>query len=185
MKQDFKSLFNSTSILDTNVLSDLDDINALSLPRKIFSKAYISKNIQIEELGEELSEKVNMLEYEPAHLDTTDGYEKFMLLKQTYQKLSISDIIVVCIAYENKYLCCTNDRRARNACEDLEVKVAGTIGILACAYENSIITFEEFCTLFNNYIGISLRLDPKIIDPIRKMYNIPISSDEAAFGDQN
>lgn len=174
MQTIFRSLYNKSVILDTNILSDLDEIGALFLPSKIFKTIYISKNIQIEELEEDLNMKVSDLGYLSAHLDTSDGFDKFNYLRNNYPKLSNSDIIVICIAYEKKILCCTNDRRARRACELIGCTTAGTLGILGCAYENNIITFTEFTDLFNNYINISSRLDSSLIESVRTTYNIPI-----------
>ena len=137
MKTTFKILYKKDAILDTNVVSDLKELGILSLVKLIFNNVYISKNCEIEELDEETALLVQAEGFIEAHLERNDSYEKFIELKKKYPKLSTSDVIVICIANEKGIICCTNDKRARKASEDLNIEVAGTIGIMACAYENA------------------------------------------------
>lgn len=174
MREKFKNLFNKDVILDTNIITDLRELNILTLPLKIFSEVCISKNILYQELSDEEGHELLIMGYKPLSLETNQGFEKLFYLKDNFKRLSISDKIIICIAYEKSLLCCTNDGQARKACEELNVDITGTLGILCSAYENGIIDWNKFVRLFNKYeYDTSSYLSSEITEQVRRIYKIP------------
>ncbi len=173
MKKKFNSLYKKDVILDTNTIIDLNELNQILLPCKLFQNVYYSKNAFIEELDEELKRSVETAGYKPICIETNDGYVSLFYLKENHKALSICDKVVISIAAEKKILCCTNDKPARQACAAVDVKPIGTIGILCGCYENGIIKHEELTAIFNKYVyDCSSRLGQDLIDEIRVLYNI-------------
>jgi predicted nucleic acid-binding protein len=176
MREKFKSFYNKETVLDTCTIIDLQRLEILDLPLRVFSKVYITKNIIIEELEEDLSKQLIEIGYEPISLETEDGYGFLFQLDVDYKKLSTSDKIVIATAYERNIICCTNDSPARNACIENDITLTGTLGIICCAFENGIITRKELINLINRYdTGIEAHISYEVISQIRNLYKIPQS----------
>ncbi|WP_368490784.1 hypothetical protein [Clostridium sp. BJN0013] len=174
MRKNYKALYNTKIVIDTNSILDLQELDLLDIPPKIFSKVFIPDNILIEEIDDPLVEELLNMNYIEINLKKNLGFEKYSYLNDTHKKLSTSDKIVICIAYENKFICCTNDKRARNACKELGTDVIGTLGILCAGYESNIIKWNDFVTAFNKYgVYTSARIDDSIKNEIKKLYDIP------------
>lgn len=177
MQKKFKSLYKTDIILDTNSIIDLQELDLLNLPKKVFNKVYISNNILIEELNEAEGNLLKQIDYMPLNLQTNEGFSKLYYLEKNNKRLSTPDKVVISIAYENNIICCTNDKPARSACESIGVQVTGTIGILCCAFEYSIIDHHTFCNIFNKYCnGTSSYINQEIANTIKKLYNISDNS---------
>ena len=58
MREKFKSFYNKETVLDTCTIIDLQRLEILDLPLRVFSKVYITKNIIIEELEEDFSKQL-------------------------------------------------------------------------------------------------------------------------------
>jgi len=173
MRKKFQTLFDKEAVLDTNTVIDLLRLKRLDLPLKIFSKAYVSSNALEEEIEEDDRKQLLDMGYIPVSLVTSEGYEMFIKLHKKHQKLSIPDKIIISIAYERKIVCCTNDREARKACEEIKVELSGTLGIICASLERGILTKQEFMLLINQYDrGINAHISGEIIKKIRILYNL-------------
>lgn len=179
MRKRFKALLNSRVILDTNSIIDLQELKILDLPTRIFSEVYISDNILVEELSAAHGKDLLQLGYKPISLKANNGFGLLSNLSKNNKSLSIPDKVVISIAYENNIVCCTNDKAARIACKSINIEVIGTIGMLCCAYENSIIERKDFEYIFNNYFAeTSSFINYSLETELRTIYSIPMHKSE-------
>lgn len=182
MKTKFQLLYKKNVILDSNTINDLDALNRLGLTVQLFNEVYYSKNAFLQEMDGLVQHKLVKAGYKPLCLERNDGYLRYQYLKEYHKALSKCEKVIIAIAAERGILCCTNDKPARMACEDIGVELVNTAGILCGCYENGIIGFNELIKLFNKYIYYCRpRLSVELIGDIRQLYNIPDIGEKVVY----
>jgi predicted nucleic acid-binding protein len=146
---DIKDYFGEKAVLDNNILSDFLEIEnhfkdkCFHLINKVFKDVIIPKLIIDDEVIVEKN-KFADLHYNPGILNTEIGFKTLYDLTNTDNcSLSIYDMHVIALCKQTGYMCITNDKPVRKTCEFYEINYTGTIGIIACAYENGIIKYKK------------------------------------------
>lgn len=172
VKTSFLDIYKQQAVIDNNIIQDFIDLNQLPILNKIFDRIIIPQDILNDEvLGENLL-LLNQLKFSTCTISTEKGYEIYCSLLSR-KKLSHYDRILLSIAKENSLLCTSNDKPIRLVCEELNMKVTGTLGILCCAYEKEFLSYEDFCLFFNTYLSLpQTRIGQDIENEIRRLYNI-------------
>jgi len=173
VRSKFRSLYKKSVIFDTCTITDLFELNTIYLPLEIFTEAFVSTDIFVEELDKQKVDNLKKLGYNNLPLKTNRGYSLFVQLNEEYPSLSTADKIVISIAYERGIICCTNDKNVRKACNQKGIEYTGTLGILCCAYEHKILDKNTFAGLLFKYEQkSSAYIKPTLIKSIRKVYGI-------------
>lgn len=172
---------NVSVVVDNNVLIDLFEIRCLNLLFEIFEVVIIPKIIYDAELDEMIKKELKDYKFHLGVISTTIGLETYALLvnEVTFKRLSRYDRFAIAIAKENLYYCNSNDKPVRNACEKLQVKYTGILGVLGRAFFRGSINLKQL----NSYVerlaseDTSCYLDLKLIE----QFKVEIRQDE---GDQ-
>lgn len=171
MKRKFKSLSNKNIIFDTNVLIDFKELGIFCYLPRLFKQMHYSANAYYHEFDNELKLIIEK-DFVKLNLVTNDGYTTYQYLANNHKALSLPDKVFICIAKENNLICCTNELPARKVCEDLDLVVTGTIGVICSLYENKIINHIELSKFLCEYFEIAQRLDERLKNRIRALYKI-------------
>ena len=136
---------NVSVVVDNNVLVDLFEIKCLSLLFAMFNDVIIPQIIYDDELPPEIKLEIKQYKFHVGLIETEVGLETYALLvnEAEFKKLSRYDRFAISIAKENLYYCNSNDKPVRNACEKLNVKYTGVLGVLGRACIKEEITKEE------------------------------------------
>jgi len=170
-------------IIDNNMLIDFKEINSkfnknlFPILKSIFSQLLIP-DIYYFELETETAKIVLLNKIEKATLKTEKGFGLLKKLLENKIKgssgLTEYDKYLVSLSKEYNALCGTNDGAIRKICDRLKIETIGTIGILACCYENNSLGEKEFESylkfLFSSQS--SCFLSPKIKQEILSLYKI-------------
>ncbi len=138
------------AVVDNNILMDFYELGRLELLFGCFNILIIPRMIYTEEMLNEIKtilEKEDY-DYEICDIRTDSGLKIYQTLTsdQTYKGLSHYDRIAIAIAGENLYYCSSNDLPVRKACEALNVKYTGTLGILGRCYVQGLLKFADLDT---------------------------------------
>lgn len=133
--------------MDANVLFDLKEIDAMHMLNEVFSEVMIAQDTLTKELDPDTLQCLKDVKYVSAVITSEKGYEVYAQC-HTKKSLSHCDKIAIALAAENGYLLCTNEGPARKQANTLKVEVAGTLGIIAAAYQNKLIDGQEAQRLF-------------------------------------
>lgn len=167
-----KALLGKEAIIDNNIICDLSELGCIELLNKIFSKVLIPKSIVDTEIIQ-FRDSLENIEYREAVIETIEGYSFMSKILTDHGGLTDCDAEVVTIAYEKYVLCTSNEKRIMTTCKENNIEFTGTLGILCCAYEHSIIDIQTLEMLINKLqYDCSCFLSNKILDKVRNNYKI-------------
>ena len=159
---------NLSVVVYNNVLVDLYEIERLNLLFEVFDHVIIPRIIYETELPSEVKSVLNQFDYKLGAIETTVGLETYGILTNNveFRKLSKYDRFAISIAKENCYYCNSNDKPVRNACEKLNVRYTGVLGVIGRAYVRNQITLEQFNDSIDLIISAktSCYIDLKVIE---------------------
>lgn len=162
---------NLSVVVDNNVLVDLFEIDSLNLLFEVFDQVIIPRIIYDAELPSEVQNALNQFDFQLGVIETTIGLETYGVLSNNveFRKLSKYDRFAISIAKENCYYCNSNDKPVRIACEKLNVKYTGVLGVIGRAHIRNKITFEQFDALIKLLTSdeTSCYIDLKVIGQFR------------------
>lgn len=169
---------NVSVVVDNNVLVDLYEIECLRLIFEIFDDVIIPQIIYDDELPREVKQKINQYRFHVGLIETEVGLETYAILvnENEFKKLSRYDRFAIAIAKENLYYCNSNDKPVRNACEKLNVKYTGVLGVLGRAYVKEKITEDDLDSFIDLLISdkTSCYIDLRVI----KQFKMEITSEK-------
>jgi len=175
-----KSLNNKKVAIDNNVLIDLQEMSAalntnfMKLLNHLFNDIFIPIPI----LEDEIISSLNGLNYMEGIFSTEEGYRLYnKISNQKHAKmLSDYDIHLVVLAEEKNLLVISNDKPIRNICNDYNIEITGTIGIIVSLFENDIITNKLLETAFQFLFSSksSCYLDNDLKDKIKQEYSLDL-----------
>lgn len=169
--RDIYRLDSVSLVVDNNILVDLYELDCVDLLFKIADKVIIPKIIFDQECMKEIKTMIQSLPFIAGIISTESGLEAYSLLanESAFKRLSDHDKFAIAIAKENCFYCNSNDGLVRQACERLDVKCAGILGILGRAYIMKIVTKD----LLNRYLNLlesdstSCWIKPSVIEEFR------------------
>lgn len=132
-------------VVDNNVLIDLFELDCLSLLFSCFDQVTIPKIIYDEETPLQIKTILAQFPFVLGIITTSTGQEVYAQLINDFdfKRLSMHDRFAIAIAKENTYYCNSNDRLIRRACEKLDVKFTGILGVLGRAYVQGFIRYSQ------------------------------------------
>lgn len=167
-----KSLLGKEAVIDNNIICDLSELGCIELLNKIFTKVLIPKSIVDTEVIQ-FKESLDKFKYMEVVIERQDSYEFMFKILSDHGGLTDCDAEVVAIAYEKYVLCTSNEKRIMTTCKENNIEFTGTLGILCCAYEHSIIDIETLENLINRLqYDCSCFLSKKVLNDVRKNYKI-------------
>jgi len=159
-------------VVDNNVLVDLFELNCLPLLFQVFDHITIPKIIYDDEITHEIKTILIDYPYILGIISTEQGLNTYGLLVNDpdFKRLSMHDRVAISIAKENLFLCNSNDRLVRKACEKHQVKITGVLGVLGRAYYKKHITCDELLAFIDELSSIrtSCYIDTKVIEQFKK-----------------
>lgn len=162
---------NISVVVDNNVLIDLSEIGCLSLLFEIFDDVIIPQIIYDDEIPSEIKLEIQQYQFRVGLIETEVGFETYALLvnETEFKKLSKYDRFAISMAKENLYYCNSNDKPVRNACEKLNVKYTGVLGVLGRSYIKEKITKDKLESFINLLASdkTSCYIDLRIIDEFK------------------
>lgn len=162
---------NLSAVVDNNILVDLYELNCIHLLFLIFDVVIIPNVIYEDETIPEIKDILKAYPFELGSLDTEIGLDTYatLLRAESFKRLSRYDRFAIAISKENHYFCNSNDKLVRKACEYLEVKYTGTLGILGRAFKKDCITKVELESYLDDLISdkTSYYIDLKIVDQFK------------------
>lgn len=162
---------NISVVVDNNVLVDLFEIGCLYLLFAVFDDVIIPQIIYDDELPQEIKQEIKKHKFQLGHIDTESGLETYRLLvnENEFKKLSRYDRFAISIAKENLYYCNSNDKPVRHACDKLNVKYTGVLGVLGRSFIKDHITKGKLETLIDLLISdqTSCYIDLKVIEAFK------------------
>ena len=167
-------IYHSSSLsagVDNNILVDLYELNCIHLLFLIFDVVIIPNVIYEDETTSEIKDILKAYPFELGSLDTEIGLDTYatLLRDESFKRLSRYDRFAIAISKENHYFCNSNDKLVRKACEYLEVKYTGILGILGRAFKKDYITKVELESYLDDLISdkTSCYIDLKIVDQFK------------------
>ena len=156
MREIFQSS-NISVVVDNNILIDLFELRRLDLLFKVFVNVVIPEKIYNEEVSQDIIECLQQHTYILGNFLTERGLNTLSILMNDdkFKRLSDNDKYAIAFASENYYFCNSNDKPVRNACEALNIKHTGTLGVLGRAYYQSLLTKDELFSLLDQLISDS------------------------------
>jgi len=150
MREIFQSS-NISVVVDNNILIDLHELGRLDLLFKVFVNVVIPEKIYQGEVSKTIIECLQQYKYILGNILTERGLNTLSILMndEKFKRLSIYDKYAIAFASENYYFCNSNDKPVRNACEALNIKHTGTLGVLGRAYYQSLLTKDELFSLLD------------------------------------
>lgn len=162
---------NISVVVDNNILVDLFELGCIYLLFSLFESVTIPKVIYDDEITMEIREMLNDYHFYKGNLDTDLGLETYAILVNDidFRRLSRYDRFAISIAKENDYYCNSNDKPVRKACERLNVKFTGILGILGRAYVKDVITKIELLAYLDDLISerTSCFIDIRLIEQFK------------------
>lgn len=150
---------------------DLYELNCIHLLFLIFDIVIIPKVIYEDEITSEIKNILKVYPVELGSIDTDIGLDAYATLvrDESFKRLSKYDRFAIAISKENHYFCNSNDKLVRKACEYLEVKYTGILGILGRAFKKDYITKNELESYLYDLISdkTSCYIDLKIVDQFK------------------
>ncbi len=171
-----KQYYKASVIVDNNVLIDFYELDKIEMLFKVFSKVGIPKLIHDREIEENIIEILDKYQYELYNMETEEAYDAYAVLTKNkrFRRLSECDKLVVSISKQFDYYCTSNDGLVRKACEELNVKYIGTLGVIGCAFAVNLIDKEEFLKIIGLLLsdGTSCHLKPHIVKSFLEKFDV-------------
>lgn len=165
-----RSLFGAEAVIDNNIICDFSELGRLDILNSVFSKILIPESIIQKEVIQ-FRDSLNSLEYSKVSIESFEAYEFMAKILVQHGGLTDCDAEVVTIAYEKYVLCTSNEKRIMTTCKENNIKYTGTLGILCCAYEYSVISYEVLMDLVNKLDNeCSCFISQKVLNEVRTFY---------------
>lgn len=134
-----------SAVIDNNILVDLFELGEIPLLFQIFDKVIIPFNVLNHEVAADVKALLTKHPYIVGHIYTEEGLTTYQRLttETEFRNLSDHDRLTIAIAKEVDYYCGSNDKPVRKACDKLNVKCTGILGVLGRAYFQNVITEAE------------------------------------------
>ena len=167
-----KALLGKEAVIDNNIICDLSELGCIELLNKIFKKVLIPKSIIDMEVIQ-FKDSLEKIDYLEVAIETIEGYTFMSKILTEHSGLTDCDAEVVTIAYEKYLLCTSNEKRIMTTCEENNIEFTGTLGILCCAYEHSVIDIRTLEELINKLqYDCSCFLSKRVLQEVRNYYKI-------------
>jgi hypothetical protein len=147
--------------VNNTVLSNFARVDRLDILRMIFSKVYITPEVQQEVLRgvsagydflERAQQKISPEAHRWLQLTTYSNQTEEELFLALCQQLDFGEASCLAIAKPRGWLVLTDDSAARKVAKTLTIPVSGTLGVLKLAVEYKIIQLSEDNALLQQMI---------------------------------
>ncbi len=164
---------NISAVVDNNILVDLYELNCIYLLFLIFDIVIIPKVIYEDEITLEIKDILKAYPFVLRSINTEIGLDAYgtLISNESFKRLSRYDRFAIAISKENHYYCNSNDKLVRKACEYLEVRYTGILGILGRAFKKDCITKVELESYLDDLVSdkTSCYIDQKIVAQFKEI----------------
>ena len=162
---------NISAVVDNNILVDLYELKCIHLLFLVFDLVIIPNVIYEDETSLEIKEILKSFSFELGLINTEMGLDSYRTLvtNESFKRLSVYDRFAIAISKENHYYCNSNDKLVRKACEYLDVRYTGILGVLGRAYKKNSISKEQLVSYLDDLISdnTSCYIDIKLINQFK------------------
>ncbi|MCU0104177.1 hypothetical protein N7603_00685 [Acholeplasma vituli] len=162
---------NISVVVDNNILVDLYELNSIPLLFLIFDSVIIPKVIYEDETTSEIKEILKAYPFVLGSIDTEIGLNTYATLvtNDSFKRLSRYDRFAIAITKENHYYCNSNDKLVRKACEYLDVRYTGILGILGRAYKKDVLSTDLLKSYLDDLVSdkTSCYIDVRLIEQFK------------------